>query len=67
MKPITCDIAGASCILFMKKIILLLAVAAFALSTVPSAEAGPGKHVKTVKHVKHAKHHNKHHNKHHAA
>ncbi|MBW8864028.1 MAG: hypothetical protein JF609_03715 [Verrucomicrobia bacterium] len=67
MTPITCDTAGASCILFMKKFILLLAVAAFALSIVPSAEAGQGKHAKIVKHVKHQAKHHKHHNKHHAA
>lgn len=42
----------------MKKVILLLAVAAFILSplAVSTAEAGQGKHVKVVKVIKHGKH-----------
>lgn len=50
----------------MKKFILLLAVAAFTLGAVSSAEAGQGKHhAKVVKHVKVVKHIAKHHGKHH--
>jgi Ni/Co efflux regulator RcnB len=52
----------------MKKIILLLAVAAFVFSplAVSTAQAGPGKHARIAKHMKHARHQAKHLKHHHA-
>ncbi|HVU07701.1 MAG TPA: hypothetical protein VHG89_04065 [Verrucomicrobiae bacterium] len=49
----------------MKKLILILAVAAFAFSPfmVSQAEAGQGKHAKSHQHHHHHHHHKKHHKK----
>lgn len=65
IKPAPCDVAGANLIVCqtMKKLMLILAVAAFAFSPlmVSSAEAGQGKHAHGKHHAKH--HHGKHHPK----